>query len=158
MKIKRFHGFDVFVLFFVAACAFGVIFRLSGFGVFAEKESLDRYELHFEVKNVSANSEKYFVEGDSLLLSDGVLLGKIKSVDKVTRSAVYAQNANGELVAVSYPENTRIDLFGSIETYGVDKGGGFLLGGVRHVASGESFFVSSEHIDVTVKIIDIVKK
>ena len=155
MSKKQRYALGVFVIFFAAFCIASTVLKISGFGI-AETQSLDEYLISFAVTDISANSEKYFVRGDTVT-SGGLALGTLYQAVRVSPTNVYATNA-GISVAVSYPENTRVDLRGTILSYGVNNGDGYMLGGYRHIAPGESLFISSEHIDVLIKVTEIVKK
>ena len=152
---KRRYALGAFIIFFVAFCIVTTVLKSHGFGV-AGEESLDEYIISFTVTDISANSEKYFVQGDTVT-SGGLALGTLYQAVRGSPTNVYATNA-GISVAVSYPENTRVDLRGTILSHGKNDGGGYMLGGYRHIAPGEAFFVSTEHIDVLIKVTEIVKK
>ena len=152
---KRKYALGVFIFFFVVFCVASTALKKHGFGI-AETQSLDEYLISFAVTDISANSEKYFVQGDTVT-SGGLVLGTIIQNVSVTPTSVYVTNGS-KSVSVSYPESTRIDLHGTILSYGVNNGDGYMLGGYRHIAPGESLFISSEHIDVLIKVTEIVKK
>ena len=145
------------VLFFVASVAFTALFVYSGGGIFRSTGELDEYELHFVVKDISSNSTRYFLEGDRVTAEGGIVLGELKGIEKITPTQVYVTNPDGLVDIVEYPENSRVDVYGSISARGVGDGR-FMLGGVKHIASGDVFYVSTEHLDVVLTIIEIVKK
>ena len=156
MNIKSKKIKAVILTFFVLS-AFAVAFRLFEGGLFISEEKLDIYEIHFRVKDISSNSVKYFRKGDTVTFDGGVILGSLEGTYGVTPTEVYVTDNNGKLTAVSYPENTRVDIYGSILAYG-KYDGGFYLNGERHIASGDSFSVSTECLDVAVTVTEIVRK
>ena len=158
MRNKRINAVDVFIILFLASCVLSAVFRIYGGGIFAKRENLDAYEISFEVVDVSANSKKYFVDGDSFRLPDGVILGTLAGQVSSEATSVYAKGLDGSFVSVKYPENTRVDIFGKILSFGSDNGDGYLLNGVRHIASGDVLSVMSERISVTLKVNEIAKK
>ena len=145
------------VLFFVASVAFTALFVYSGGGIFRSPTELDEYNLYFTVKDISANSARYFVEGDMVTAEGGIVLGELKGIEKIAPAQVYVTKSGGGVEIIEYPENSRVDVYGSISARGVSAGR-FLLGGAKHIASGDVFSVSTEHLDVVLTITEIVKK
>lgn len=155
-KLKE-NAIKALVFFFLISAVLTVVFRLSDGGVFRKAESFDEYELRFVVKDISSNSVRYFSEGNRVTAEGGLVLGTIGDLIEVRPAQVYVSKSDGTVALVEYPENSRVDVYGSILSYGKNDGG-FLINGVKHIASGDSFFISTEQLDILITITEIVKK
>ena len=155
-KIKS-NAIKALILFFVISAVSAIAFRFFGGGVFCAEEELDEFELRFAVKDISSNSVRYFIKGDTVSAEGGFVLGRLEKINEIRPTQVYVAKADGNIGIVGYPENSRVDVYGTISTRGKSEGG-FYLYGVRHIASGDSFLISTERLDVTITVTEIVKK
>lgn len=157
---NRFHIqlMDLVVLVFIFLCVVGLMVRAGMLGIFTEKVELDRYRVRFSVSNIAATSVDAFVLGDTFtLVAYHQALGTLSEIESVTPAVVYVENEQHEIVRAEYPEGTRVDLYGVVETKGAVGECGFLLGGTLSVSPGVEYRVQSEHLDMVLKIIDIEK-
>lgn len=158
-KKPQFNIIDVFILLFVLACFVGIVLKVGNFGVFKNNDDLDEYRIYFSVSDIANTSGKYFAVGDSVtVLGKNTVVGKLESITSIEPTKVYVKSAEGNIISVSYPADTRIDVKGTVVSKGIMDGMGYMLGGVMHVASGESYYVSTERLNFLLTVTDIVKK
>ena len=154
-----FNVIDVFILVFVAACLVGLVIRVGNFNIMDNGKSLEDYRIHFDVSNISSDSEDYFIRGDSVTdTNSGLVLGKIEMIDSISPAQILVKNAENEYVTVNYPPNTRVDISGTLISSGVMESNGYMLGGTTHIAAGDVFVVQSEHMNFTLTVTNIAKK
>ena len=147
---------DILVILFAVACIVGLIFRAVNFSFVKEEEELERHKITFSVSGISASSEKYFKIKDTVRIADsGVKLGTISKIDSITAAVAYVKNADGAIVAAEYPQGTKIDVVGTINSGGIKTAGGYLLNGNKRIAPGDSYYVRTEHMDFILTILEI---
>ncbi len=158
-KEHRFNMMDGIVLLFVLICILGLILRIWVNGKDGDPSALNEFEVYFSASSILATSESAFVAGDTVWLSDhGRELGTLSDLVSVTPTVVYMENDQGEMVKVTYPEGTRIDVIGVISAQGNMGESGFLLGGTLRLSPGISYVARTEHLDITIKILEICEK
>ena len=154
-----FNIIDIFILVFVAACLVGLVIRVGNFNIMDNGKSLEDYRIHFEVLNISSDSEDYFIRDDSVTdITSGLVLGKIEMIDSISPAQMLVKNLDNEYVTVNYPANTRVDISGTLISAGTMESGGYMLGGTTHIAAGDTFSVQSEHMNFTLTVTNIAKK
>ncbi len=158
-KRLRIQFMDLFVLAFIVLCLIGLMVRAGTLGIFKEKVELDEYRVRFCASNIAATSVDAFVIGDTFtLVSYHEALGIFTEIESVTPAVVYVEDDQNKIIRAEYPEGTRVDLYGIVETKGTVGEGGFLLDGTLSVSPGVEYRVQTEHMDVIIKIIDIEKR
>ena len=152
----RFNLVDLVLIIAVLACLVGVYLRYSAGDEFGVKHELDQYVLSFEINNIRYTSADAFTEGDKVYL-DGkeTVLGTILAIDSTSPSEVIYTDDKGDYKMVYYPEDTRIDLTGRLLSIGVMSERGYLLGGNTYLAPGQTYYVETPRINVSVTITDI---
>ena len=152
----HFNLVDLVLIIAVLACLVGVYLRYSAGDDFGVNHELEQYVLSFEINNIRYTSADAFAEGDALYL-DGkdTVLGKIMSIDSTSPSEVIYTDDKGDYKTVYYPEDTRIDLTGRMLSDGVMSDRGYLLGGNTYLAPGQTYYVETPQINVSVTITDI---
>ncbi len=154
----RFNLMDVVIILLVLLCIAGIVIRAGGFTMHKSRP-LDPYEIRFSVSNIAAGSEAALVVGDTFRLVDHDMeLGTFTGMESVTPAVVYMYSEQGRMVPAEYPENTRIDVIGTVAVDGISEGSGFLLGGTLQLSPGASYRIQSEHMDFVIQILDIEKK
>ncbi len=147
---------DFVVLLLVLICLVGAIIRVRQIDWFAKSSDLEQYEIYFSVTDIAYTSEDAFVLGDTITLSDSeAVLGTLQSIDSVLPSTLYVKDSDGNILSVNYPESTRIDVTGTVLSLGRMTENGYYLGGMTYLAPGKTYLVQSEHMDFTLKILDI---
>ncbi|MBQ7380500.1 MAG: DUF4330 family protein [Clostridia bacterium] len=147
---------DFVVILLVLICLASAIIRIRRVDLFNQGDDLEQHEIYFSVTDISYTSEDALVIGDTFTLSDNkTVLGTLQSVDSVLPSTLYVSDIDGNVLSVNYPESTRIDVTGTVLSLGKMTDSGYLLGGTTYIAPGRAYTVQSEHMDFTLKILDI---
>ena len=150
---------DVIILIMVIVIAVGLVLRYGNIGGFSSSDDLKTYEIYFVVKDIAYTSEDAFVPGDTItLLEQETILGEFLGIDSIMPAEFLARDINGNLVATSYPELTRIDVTGHILSQGIMSENGYLAGGTTYIAAGIPYSVQSEHMDFIIEITNIIEK
>lgn len=154
-----FNIIDIFILIFVVACFVGLVIRVGNFNILDNGQDLNEYRIHFSVSDISSESEDYFMMGDTVTVVDrGIVLGKLEMIDSISPAETLVKIGDNEFKKVKYPSETRVDLTGTIISPGTMDYNGFKLGGVTHVAPGETFLVHTEHMNFVMTVTEIAKK
>lgn len=147
---------DFVVLFLVLICLAGAVVRIRKIDWFAKASDLDEYKIHFSVTDIAYTSKKAFVIGDTITLCDDqAVLGTLYRMDSVQPSTFYVKDSEGNVLSAQYPESVRIDVTGTVLSKGTRSENGYFLGGTTYLAPGRSYRVQSEHMDFTLKILEI---
>ena len=155
----RFNVIDALILLVALAFVIGLAFRIGNIRSLSSTEGLQSYDVYFSVTNLASTTEDYLDVGDSLVLADNrMVLGTLSKIDPATPSVFYSHGGEGEIVEVSYPSDTRIDLTGVILSHGVMSERGYLLNGTTYIAPGMSYTVQSERVDFVLTITKIVER
>lgn len=158
-KKLPFNIIDVFIFLFVLACFVGIVLKVGNFGVFKNNDDLDEYRIYFSVSDIAHTSGKYFAVGDSVrLVGKNTVMGRLERITSIEPTKVYVKDGDENIMSVSYPADTRVDIEGSIVSKGVMENMGYMLGGVMHIAAGESYYVFTERLNFLLTVTDIVKK
>lgn len=149
----RFNIIDLVLIIAVLACLVGVYLRYTASEQFGVNHELEDYVLSFEIKNIRYTSADAFPEGDPLYLNGkDTVLGTILAIDSTTPAEVVFTDKKGNYKTIYYPEDSRIDLSGRILSNGVMTERGYLLGGNTYLAPGQSYYVETPLINVSVTI------
>ena len=155
----RFNVIDVLIILLALACVIGLVLRFGNVGGLSSAENLKTFDVYFSVSNIAYTSEDAFVQGDTVRLAEsGAVLGEFAGLESILPAEFLARDENGNLIAVNYPESTRIDVTGRIVSHGVMSDNGYLLNGTTYIAAGTEYVVQSEHMDFVLKITNIVEK
>ena len=155
----RFNVIDVLIILIALACVVGLVLRFGNVGGLSTTENLKAFDVYFSVSNIAYTSEDAFVQGDTVRLADsGAVLGEFAGLESILPAEFLARDESGNLIAVNYPESTRIDVTGRIVSHGVMSDNGYLLNGTTYIAAGTEYVVQSEHMDFVLKITNIVEK
>lgn len=155
----RFNVIDVLIILIALACVVGLVLRFGNVGGLSSTENLKAFDVYFSVSNIAYTSEDAFVQGDTVRLADsGAVLGEFAGLESILPAEFLARDESGNLIAVNYPESTRIDVTGRIVSHGVMSDNGYLLNGTTYIAAGTEYVVQSEHMDFVLKITNIVEK
>ena len=153
---KALNLIDYVVLLLAVICLVGAVLRIGQTKWLVGNSGLEACEIRFSITDIAYTSAEALVVGDTVTLYEGqTVLGTLKSIDSVVPSTLYVKDADGNILRVNYPEDTRIDVTGTILSHGKTSEKGFLLGGTIHIAPGRSYRVQSEHMDFTLSILDI---
>lgn len=155
----RFNVIDLLIVLIVLACVIGLAIRLGTVKEYSADENLKSYALYFTVTNIAYTSEDAFVVGDTVTITEGgIVLGQFAGLESILPAEFFARDSEGNLITVNYPETTRIDVTGRIESRGVMSENGYLVNGTTYIASGKAYQVQTEHMDFILKITNIVEE
>ena len=159
IKKLPFNIIDVFIILFVLACLVGIVLRSGRFKAFDGGAHLDDYSILFSVSEIAHTSSKYLLEGDLVTMADrNIVMGTLEEISEIEPTKAYVKNSDGNIILTPYPDDTRVDIKGSIASKGVADRGKYMLGGSVHIAKGESYHVTTERVDLVLTVTDIVKK
>ena len=105
----------------------------------------------FRVTSVRYNTYDMLDENENVFLSDFELLGTLSSIN-ITPAVFYAENAEGELISVHYPENTLVDIDGEILCELSVNGGRYTAANGTHICAGAVLDLHTDTVDMTVVV------
>lgn len=161
---------DIFIILLALVCIFSIVLRARH-----TKETYveDEYRLYFQIDDIKSSSYSFFEghEGEIVRIKDGgQVLGTLGG-DFVRGAAVYTYTENGEDgskvdKSAVYPEaqegdpysNERCSVTGYIIVRGNRSANGLFLNGDTYLTANQSLTVLTEHIEVTLRITDILEK
>lgn len=150
----RFNAIDVFIIVLVILCVVGIYFRSNIKSWIGIDKDLKEYEISFVVKQIKSSSNQYLTQGNEVYTNNGLYIGAISACSSLPANA-YVTNEKGEMIAVTYPEDTYIDVTGTITCKGIQKGDGFYLSGTYLLSPGTVIEARTEVINFTLTITDI---
>ena len=134
-KKSRFNAIDGVIILLALLCLVAIAYKVITFNDNTINADLKEYRVHFKVDSISSSAYDYFVKGDkSAYFTD-------PTVDKPT---IY--------------NDTRYSLSGYVTVRGEMTEYGFLLNGDTYISSNSTLDIISEHIETTIRIIDIIEK
>lgn len=155
---RKFNIIDVFIIILVLLCVLGIVFRSQMAEWIGVEKKTEEYKLSFKVSEIRYTSDKFFQAGSSVYLDSGnALLGTIDGNCTILPAEVYVDGPDGVPVKVNCPENTYIDVNGVIKCLGIEKDGGFYLGGTYSVAPGSELKVHTEMMNFVITVTEISK-
>lgn len=156
---NSFTLFDVLIIILVVLLFASIAFRVGNFSISKSNDELSDYRISFKISDISADSPKHLNVADVLTIAQsGEKLGRIETIDALLPAKAYVTDRDGKIIEVQYPQNTRVDVEGTVISQGIIDNKSFLLGGKTCVTAGDSFLVKSERMDFVITVIDIVKK
>ncbi len=152
----RFNIIDLVIIVIVAVCIAGVLLRRFSLKKADTGEVAEKASISFLVQNIRYTSADFFVGGDGVYCKDdGIKLGEFMKGFTITPAEEYVTDKNGKTMKVNYPENTRIDVRGSILSEGKWRDGSFFVDGNKYIAAGKVLAVQTAHITVTLLVTDV---
>lgn len=157
-KTPKFGLLDFAIILLVIISVVGVYFRFNVIDMISQNANTKTYEVSFSIKGIRYTTPNYFnVNDDVYVASSGELLGRIlqnPNEDKLPSVETFIEN--GEAFEVTYPEDTKVDVRGSILCQGsVTKNGGLLINGSTQITPGQAITVQTELVTVVINITDI---
>lgn len=154
----RFNIIDLVIIVVAAACIAGVLLRHFSLKNADTGEVAENARISFLVQNIRYTSADFFVGGDGVYCDDdGIKLGEFMKGFTITPAEEYVTDYNGKTIKVNYPENTRIDVRGTILSEGKWRDGSFFVDGNKYIAAGKNLTVHTAHITVTLVVTDVAK-
>ncbi len=150
---------DYSIFLLTLALIVGISLRTGNFVFLENSPELSTYSMNFSVSDIADTSVDYFNVSDEVTIADsGVFLGKLERLISVTPAKKYIKDSSGRILLVEYPDETRVDVKGTLEVKGSVNNKCFLLGGSTRITPGDSFSVKTEQVDFVLTVTDIVKK
>lgn len=151
----RFNAVDAFIIVLALLCALGIYFRSNIKSWMGIDKDLKEYSITFIVENIRASSDQYLTVGNEVYISStGLSIGTLSASSSLPATATL-KNEFGETVEVTYPENTNIDVTGTITCKGIQKDDGFYLKGSYLISPGTVINANTEMFDFSFTVISI---
>ena len=155
---RKFNVIDLFIIILVLLCVLGIVFRSQVAELIGVEKHVEEYKLSFKVSEIRYTSDKYFQAGSKVYLNSGeALLGTIDGNCTILPAQVYVDGPDGVPVKVNCPEDTYIDVMGVIKCLGIEKDGGFYLGGTYAIVPRSEIKVHTEMMDFVITVTEISK-
>lgn len=147
---RKFGVMDIVIIVAVLAIILTSVFRYTlDEGLFAQDDTV--CNVSFRVASVRYNTYDMLDENEKVFLSDFELLGTISSIN-VTPAVFYAENEQGELISVHYPEKTLVDINGEILCDLSESAGRYTTSNGTHVCAGAELELHTDTVDMTVVV------
>ena len=150
-KKSRFNAIDGVIILLALLCLVAIAYKVITFNDNTINADLKEYRVHFKVDSISSSA------------STNRVFGTLEGINQHL-PAVGAYNENGGKVlypTVDKPtiyNDTRYSLSGYVTVRGEMTEYGFLLNGDTYISSNSTLDIISEHIETTIRIIDIIEK
>ena len=140
---------DVAIILAVIAIAATLIARTMYSG--SRENSAASCEISYTMSGVRYTFQDILGEGDTLLLDDGSTFGTLDTMT-VMPAAFYDINENGETVEARYPEDTLIDISGTISASLYSAEGGYFTSDGMHISAGTVITLHTRTADISVTV------
>ena len=160
----RFNVIDALIILLVLLCIAGVIYRFNVIDGIGISDVNKEYRIYFEIEDIRNTSVGSLVPGDAVrLASTGEKIGTFDEiVQNIPALATYNEEGKGIYYPPENDENkfdeTRYYVTGYMSVKGRMTDTGFLLNGKTYIASNSTMNILTEHISVTIKVINVVEK
>lgn len=161
---RRFNVIDAIIIILVLLCIASIIYRFDLIDGVAVSDNNEEYRIYFEIEDIRNTSVASLVPGDTV--RNAKTNEKIGAFDEIVQNipALATYNNDGEEIYFP-PENeenkydeTRYYVTGYITVSGRMTENGFLLNGNTYIAANSELSIATEHIETTIKVLDIIKK
>jgi hypothetical protein len=148
-KGRGLTALDIAVIIILIAVVLSVALRLVWDRIF----SADRKDctVSFEVSAAKSAVGSLLAEGDAVMLPDGSRLGTLGAVS-VTPAVFLATDASGGPVEARWPEDTLVDISGTLTAELYDRDGGFLTKGGLRICAGTVIVLHTRTADFQVTV------
>ena len=151
----KFNAVDAFIIVLAMLCAIGIYFRSNIKSWVGIDKELKEYKITFTVESIKSTSDQYLAVGNEVYVSStGLSIGTLSTCSSVPSTAT-VENELGEAIEVTYPENTYIDVTGTITCKGIEKEDGFYLKGSYVISPGTVISANTEMLDFSLTVISI---
>lgn len=153
---KPFNAVDVAVVLLIIICAVSIFFRYDMENKISQGED-EVYVVEFVCEKVRYTTADYLNVGDTLYFADSTsTIGTVQGTI-VNRPSFEEVVVNGRNVTVYYPQDTMIDITGTLNVTGTMTENGFLVDGHTYIAPNSTVKVSSKYADFELKILSLKK-
>ena len=168
VKKHRINFIDIVVILLVVICVSSVVARAVVVDMTKDEYEIQEYQVYFEIEDIKQSSYSYFIEGDTVRLkSSNQILGVLGSDFRcIPLSEAYnvnedekeeendSSNSTNNLIYT----NERCSVSGNIIVQGIFINDKFLINGTIPLAVGDTREIITEHIQVNIKITNIIEK
>ena len=145
----RFNIFDVIIIVALLACIAAVVVR--AYFTANIKDDFSTAKIEFTVTGVSQYTASAFHADRKLYLaSNDDEIGTVTSAS-YSSSKFYAEDATGNLVALSHPEKK--DIYGTATLYGIWTDDGFMINGTILASAGKTIGIYTQDVECTLTIL-----
>ncbi len=154
---KKINALDILIIVVLIFCVVSIAFRYYK-GEKSESYSTDgKYAISFTVNDIRYTTADAFVKGDKVYVAwDDRFIGTFERLDSTNPAAYYATSPKDGVVKVYYPEDTRIDVTGTIISEGYMNDDGFFAGGTYFLAPGKGLTIYTGHLYLDITLGNIV--
>ena len=160
---RRFNVMDAIIILLVIFCIASIVYRMDIIDGAGVSNTNEEYRLYFEIEDIRSSSISSLVIGDTVKVSStGEMVGRF---DEIVQNIPALATYNDSGAAVYYPpeneenkyDETRYYVTGYITVSGRMTENGFLLNGNTYIASNSELQIATEHIETTIKVINIIE-
>lgn len=160
----RFNVMDAFIILVVLVCIVSFVYRLNLIDGIGVSNTNEEYSLYFEIEDIRNTSTNSLIPGDTVrLVETDEKMGRFDEiVQNIPALATYTEDGRGIYYPPENEENkydeTRYYVTGYISVSGRMTDTGFLLNGNTYIAPNSTLLIVTEHIQVSIKVVNIIKK
>lgn len=166
VKKHRINFIDIVVILLVVICVSSVVARAVVVGMTKDEYEIQEYQVYFEIGDIKQSSYSYFIEGDTVRLkSSNQILGVFGSDFRcIPLSEAYnvsedeEENDSSNSTNNFIYTNERCSVSGNIVVQGIFINDTFLINGTIPLAVGDTREIITEHVQVNIKITNIIEK
>ncbi len=147
---RKFGVMDIVIIVAVLAIILtGVLRYTLDKGLFTQNDTA--CSVSFRVTSVRYNTYDMLEENEKVFLSDFEFFGTLSSIN-ITPAVFYAENEEGELISVHYPEKTLVDIDGEMLCDLSVNGGRYTAANGTHICAGALLELHTDTVDMTVVV------
>ena len=150
---RKFGVIDVIIIVAILAIIISGVLRYTlDEGVFTRNAVT--CGVKFRVTSVRHSTYDMLAENEKVFLSDFELLGTFSSLN-ITPAVFYAENEEGEIISVHYPENTLVDINGEILCELSVNGGRYTAANGTHICPGAVLELHTGAVDLVAVVTEV---
>ena len=160
----KFGILDVVIILLIITCVLGVYFRYNILDLLNNDKNMKEYAISYSIEDIRYSTPDSVHINDAVYFADDeTQLGTVMEASQGSALALSVRPAEktflsdkGTMEKVSYPNETRVDAKGRLLCKGsYSDDGGFLVNGSRYISAGQSIYVYTELVTVSITITDI---
>lgn len=151
-----FNAIDLAIVLLIIICGVGIFFRYDMENKIAQGNG-ESYEVEFVCEKVRYTTSDYLNVGDKLYFADSLTLFGTVQGTLVNRPSFEEVIQGGKNITAYYPQDTMIDIVGSITVTGTMTENGFLVSGNTYIAPNSLVKVSGKYVDLEIRVLSLKK-
>jgi len=152
----KFNAVDIVIILLVALLGIGIFLRYDMENRIFEGEG-EVYTVEFVCEKVRYTTADYINVGDVLYFTGSTgVVGTVQGT-LVSRPSSEEVVVDGKIITAYYPQDTLIDITGTISVSGTMTENGFLVSGNTYIAPNSLIEVSGKYADFELKILSLKK-